>query len=78
MLGIFLSKGVIYHSFSDHSSCVFLDLYSGETLSILMSETEIVKALTGEMKLDKSDVKSLAMSSLMQKNILVPLDNKNH
>lgn len=65
------------HSFLDQSGCVFLDLHSGETLSVLMSATEIVKVLTGNEVLDESDELQIVIISLIKKNILLPFDNKN-
>ena len=73
----FLTKGVLVHSFSDKSGCVFLDLHSGETLSVLMSKTEIFKVLSGEMRFDQESEQSIAIMSLIQKNIFMPLENKN-
>ncbi|WP_293748546.1 hypothetical protein [uncultured Paraglaciecola sp.] len=64
------------HSFSDQSGCVFLDIHSGETLSILMSESEISKVLSGNTVLDKETSRNIAIQSLIQKNILVPIDSK--
>jgi hypothetical protein len=72
----FLKKGVQMHSFSDQSGCVFLDIHSGETLSILMSESEISKVLSGYTVLDKETSRNIAIQSLIQKNILVPIDSK--
>ena len=70
----FLNKGVQMHSFSDRSGCVFLDLHSGETLSVLMSEDELVTMFSGETISGESDVQRTVVNSLIQKNILIPLD----
>ncbi|MDU0356338.1 hypothetical protein RS130_22780 [Paraglaciecola aquimarina] len=64
------------HSFSDQSGCVFLELQSADTLSVLMSETEIVKVLSGDITLDDDDKQKSAIDALIQKNILLPLDRK--
>lgn len=77
MLNNYLHKEVLMHSFLDQSGCVFLDLHSGETLSVLMSATEIVKVLTGNEVLDESDELQIVIISLIKKNILLPFDNKN-
>lgn len=77
MLNNYLHKGVQMHSFSDQSGCVFLDVHSGETLSVLMSEADILKVLSGEIILDKKTTQNIAIRSLIQKNILLPLDCKN-
>jgi hypothetical protein len=71
-----LKKGVQMHSFSDQSGCVFLDIHSGETLSILASKTEIVSVLSGEKSLEKLSKLNTAVESLVSKNFLIPLDNK--
>jgi hypothetical protein len=73
----FLKKGVQVHSFSDESGCVFLDLHSGETLSILMSETEILNVLSGDIDAVKESTQNIAIQSLIQKNIFLPLTSKN-
>jgi hypothetical protein len=73
----YLHKGVLTHSFLDQSGCVFLNLSSGETLSILMSETDLFKVLSGATIMDKNTAQSIAIMSLVQKNILLPLNSKN-
>jgi len=73
----FLKKGVMMHSFSDQSGCVFLDVQSGETLSILMPKAEIFKVLSGEILIDEENEQSTAIMFLIQKNIFIPLENKN-
>ena len=65
------------HSFSDASGCVFLDLHLGETLSVLMSETEILNTLSGDIDAIKETTQNIAIQSLIQKNIILPLDRKN-
>ena len=65
------------HSFSDQSGCVFLDVQSGETLSILMPKAEIFKVLSGEILIDEENEQSTAIMFLIQKNIFIPLENKN-
>lgn len=72
-----IRKGVIYHPFSDQSGCVFLDLQSGETLSILISESDLTVLLSGEILIDESDECNFAITSLINKNFLIPFDNKN-
>ena len=64
------------HAFLDQSGCVFLDLHSGETLSVLMSATEIVKVLIGDNVLDESNELQIVITSLIKKNILLPFDTK--
>ena len=73
----FLKKGVQVHSFSDESGCVFLDSHSGETLSILMSETEILNVFSGDIDAVKENTQNFAIQSLIQKNIFLPLTSKN-
>lgn len=72
-----IRKGVIYHPFSEQSGCVFLDLQSAETISVLISESDLTQVLLGERLIDKSDECHAAMTSLIDKNILVPFNNKN-
>jgi hypothetical protein len=74
MMSQFLKKGVQMHSFSDQSGCVFLDLQSGETLSILISESEILNVLSDDMHVVKETTQNIAIQSLIQKNILLPLN----
>jgi hypothetical protein len=77
MMNYFLKKGVQMYSFSDQSGCVFLDLHLGETLSVLMSETEILNTLSGDIDAIKETTQNIAIQSLIQKNIILPLDLKN-
>lgn len=77
VLNRYLHKGVLAHSFLDQSGCVFLDLYSGETLSVLVSEAEILKVLSGKNLTGKKKSCEVIVKSLIQKNILIPLDSKN-
>jgi hypothetical protein len=72
-----LKKGVQMHSFSDQSGCVFLDVYSGETLSILMSETEILNVLSGDTHAVRETTQTTAVQSLIHKNFILPLELKN-
>jgi hypothetical protein len=74
MMSQFLKKGVQMHSFLDQSGCVFLDLQSGETLSILISESEILNVLSDDMHVVKETTQNIAIQSLIQKNILLPLN----
>jgi hypothetical protein len=74
----FLKKGVLLHSFSDQSGCVFLVSHSGETSSVLMSESEIVTILSDESIIDEENEQSIAIKSLIQKKIFIPLSNKNN
>ncbi|MFB1033774.1 MAG: hypothetical protein QMC38_00365 [Sinobacterium sp.] len=73
---IVLKKGVLKYSFSDESGCVFLDLHSGETISVLMSETEILTALANEIIMDKDATDNIAIQSLIQKKLLLFSDSK--
>jgi hypothetical protein len=72
-----LKKGVQMYSFSDQSGCVFLDLNSGETLSVLMSEAEILNTLSADINAVKESTQNIAIQSLIQKNIFLPLTSKN-
>jgi hypothetical protein len=72
-----LKKGVQMHSFSDQSGCVFLDIHSGETLSILMSETEILNVLSGDTHAVRETTQTTAVQSLIHKNFILPLELKN-
>jgi hypothetical protein len=76
-MNYYLKKGLLMHSFSDKSGCVFLDLHSGETLSVLMSKTEILKVLSGEIRFDEENEQSIAIMLLIHKNIFIPFENKN-
>jgi hypothetical protein len=73
----YLGKGVHMHSFSEQSGCVFLDIESGETLSVSASESEIVSVLSDENTLEKSNELNTVVESLVDKFFLIPLDNKN-
>ena len=67
---------MLKYSFSDESGCVFLDLHSGETTSVLMSETEILTALANEIIMDKDATDNIAIQSLIQKKLLLLSDSK--
>ena len=67
---------MLKYSFSDESGCVFLDLHSGETISVLMSETEILTALANEIIMDKDATDNIAIQSLIQKKLLLLSDSK--
>jgi hypothetical protein len=72
---ISLNKGVHLHSFSDHSGCVFFNAYSGETVSVLISEAEITNILSSEKKLlDYPDEIKAIITSLINKNIIASSD----
>lgn len=42
----YLTRGVSYHAFSDHSGCVFYNHITGETVSTELNELDIYHNLT--------------------------------
>ncbi|MFT2090424.1 hypothetical protein [Paraglaciecola sp. 2405UD69-4] len=66
----FLEKGVFLHSFIDSSGCVFFNSDSGETLSVKLTEANLIEFICSEQR---SDIENLAaLSTLVQKGFLKP------
>jgi hypothetical protein len=78
VLNKYLHKGVLVHSFLDKSGCVFLDLRSGETISVLIPAAKLVKILSGDQIIDEFNKLSPAITSLISKNIFMPIEHKKY
>lgn len=65
-----LNKGVQMHSFSDSSGCVFLNTYSGESLSIGVSQSDLIKFTSLGHDHDKSSTTLDAITTLVKKGFL--------
>lgn len=62
------------HSFTDFSGCVFLNTYSGETLSVGLSHSALIKCLATIQGYDKSNSASESIITLVNKGFLRNLD----
>lgn len=70
-----LKKGVHVHSFSDLSGSVFINTYSGETLSIKLSLSDVTKFFSSTQQgFDKSDIEYEVTMSLVSKGFLNSFD----
>lgn len=65
------------YSFIDFSGCVFLNTYSGETLSFGLSESELVKLITSRQNHDNTKTTLDTINTLVDKGFLKSLELKN-
>jgi hypothetical protein len=70
MLGNSLKEGVLCHSFSDHSGCVFFQPSSGETLSVKLSELVLTELLSSRHQFNISDENKTVVESLINKGFI--------
>ena len=66
----FLKKGVLMHSFSDHSGCTFLHPKSGETLSLKLTELELTELLGSYQNSTTPEQSMLIINSLVNKGFI--------
>ena len=60
------------YSFVDASGCVFLNTYSGETLSVGLAEPELIDFISSGKIYDN------VITSLIDKGFIKPIDLKNY
>ena len=71
-----LNKGVHMHSFSDSSGCVFLNTYSGESLSVGVSQSDLITLVSLGQDYDKANTTLDAITTLVNKGFLKSLDTQ--
>ena len=70
MLSHYMKEGVLWHSFSDHSGCVFLLVSSGETLSVKLTELALTELLSAAHYSNVSDENKSVIESLVNKGFI--------
>ena len=65
-----MKEGGLWHSFSDHSGCVFLLTSSGETLSVKLNEFALTELLSSPYNSNISDDNKLVVESLVNKGFI--------
>lgn len=70
----FLNKGVCFHSFGDSSGCVLLNTFSGETLSVGLSQADLVKLISSGQANDKTGATLDTIINLVNKGFLKSID----
>lgn len=65
-----LKKGVLWYSFSDQSGCVFFHPFSGETLSVKLSEIVLTELLLLPNPFNISEEHKIVIESLISKGFI--------
>jgi hypothetical protein len=65
------------HSFIDSSGCVFLNTFSGETLSVGLTQFDLAKIISSKKTYDNSKITVDTITTLVDKGFLKPFDHQN-